>query len=61
MLILESVSTIATIENAMCPVEPTKRTYVSPWTKFLGMESCEGLLNISNPGGEVPPIDEEEE
>lgn len=52
---------ITIVEIAMCFMEPTKEAYVSPGTKNISMETFEGLMIISNPGGTVLPIDDDEE
>ena len=46
----------------MCPVKQTKEAYVSPEMETICIAPLESIVqNISNPGGDVPPIDPDEE
>ncbi len=44
----------------MNPVEPTKKAFTSPETDTVQLATTISLLQVSNPGGTVPPLDPDE-
>ena len=44
----------------MSPIEPMKEAYAKPEAETICISPMESIVqNISNPGGDVPPIEEE--